>query len=196
MADIVRRLQPSSCWHCGSRCQQTSSFTRTSRGTRVRCAVRVAAPPLNGSNSSALATTTVCARSPRRSPTANTTSGNRDAWQRPELARHVIRDLGAGCRETMLLVEGVRCAACVWLIERALGALPGVVSVQVNAAAQRARITWHDATTTLPQILDHLARTGYRAHPLMQQHSTMCVGASHATRSSGCWSRGSARCRP
>ena len=123
-------------------------------------------PPLSGSNTSALATTTVCARSRRRSPTANPTSGNRDAWQRPELARHVIRDLGAGCRETMLLVEGVRCAACVWLIERALGALPGVVSVQVNAAAQRARITWRDATTTLPQILDHLARTGYRAHPL------------------------------
>ena len=66
----------------------------------------------------------------------------------------------------MLLVEGVRCAACVWLIERALCALPGVVTVQVNAAAQRARITWRDATITLPQILERLARTGYPAHPL------------------------------
>ena len=103
---------------------------------------------------------------PAKKPDWNTTSRNRDAWQRSELARHVIRDLGAGCRETMLLIEGMRCSACVWLIERALGALPGVVTVQVNAAAQRARITWHDATTTLPQILDRLARTGYHAHPL------------------------------
>ena len=103
---------------------------------------------------------------PAQKPDWNTTSRNRDAWQRSELARHVIRDLGAGCRETMLLIEGMRCSACVWLIERALCALPGVVTVQVNAAAQRARITWHDATTTLPQILDRLARTGYPAHPL------------------------------
>src|SRR5262245_29501500 len=37
------------------------------------------------------------------------------AWQRDELARHVIRDRGDGRRETMLLVEGMRCTACVWL---------------------------------------------------------------------------------
>lgn len=103
---------------------------------------------------------------PAQKPDRNTANGNRDAWQRPELARHVIRDLGKGCRETMLLIEGVRCAACVWLIERSLGALPGVASVQVNAAAQRGRIIWHDAMTTLPRILDQLARTGYPAHPL------------------------------
>jgi Cu2+-exporting ATPase len=94
---------------------------------------------------------------------------NRDAWQRPEIARHVIRDLGAGRRETMLLIEGVRCAACVWLIERALGALPGVASVQVNAAARRARVTWREAEITLPQLLETLSLTGYRALPLDAQ---------------------------
>ena len=51
------------------RCRLTLSFTRTSRGTRVRCAVTAAVPLLNGSNNSALATTTACARSRRRSPT-------------------------------------------------------------------------------------------------------------------------------
>jgi Cu2+-exporting ATPase len=66
----------------------------------------------------------------------------------------------------MLLIEGVRCSACVWLIERAVGALPGVVSVQVNAAARRARIVWRDVETSLPKILEHLSRTGYRALPL------------------------------
>ena len=127
---------------------------------------------------------------PAQKPDSKPTSGNRDAWQRPELARHVIRDLGAGCRETMLLVEGVRCAACVWLIERALGALPGVVSVQVNAAAQRARITWRDATTTLPQILDRLARTGYRAHPLDAADTRRCASARVARRAQAAVGRG------
>lgn len=92
--------------------------------------------------------------------------GANAAWERAEVARHVTRDVGAGRREAMLLIDGVRCAACVWLIERALGAVPGVVSVQVNAAARRARIVWHEAETALPQILNALSRTGYRALPL------------------------------
>lgn len=93
-------------------------------------------------------------------------SNDHAAWDRPEIARHVTRDLGEGRRETMLLIDGVRCAACVWLIERALSALPGIVSVQVNAAARRARIVWREKDVALPQILDTLSRTGYRALPL------------------------------
>ncbi|HWK72930.1 MAG TPA: heavy metal translocating P-type ATPase [Povalibacter sp.] len=91
------------------------------------------------------------------------------AWQRPEIFRHVVRDLDADRRETMLLIEGVRCAACVWLIERALGAMPGIVSIQVNASARRARVVWRDAEITLPKILETLSRTGYHASPLDSQ---------------------------
>lgn len=94
---------------------------------------------------------------------------DRRAWQRPEIARHVVRDLGGSRRETMLLVEGLRCSACVWLIERALSGLPGVTSVQVNAVAQRARVSWNDDAIRLHQILDQLARAGYRALPLDKQ---------------------------
>jgi len=96
-------------------------------------------------------------------------AGERAAWQRPELGHHVMRDLGEGRQETMLLVEGIRCSACAWLIERSLGRLPGVIGVQVNAASRRARVLWRAADATLPQILDVLARTGYRALPLNAQ---------------------------
>ncbi len=89
-----------------------------------------------------------------------------DSWQDADSARHVIRDLGADLRETLLLIEGVRCTACVWLIERSLGAVPGVVSVQVNAVARRARVIWQESKITLPQLLQALSRTGYRALPL------------------------------
>jgi Cu2+-exporting ATPase len=88
------------------------------------------------------------------------------AWQRPELSRHAVRTLADGRCEALLLVEGIRCTACVWLIERALGALDGVASVQVNAVAQRARIVWEPGRTTLAAILEALARTGYGALPL------------------------------
>ncbi len=91
------------------------------------------------------------------------------AWDRPDVASHVTRDLGDGRRETMLLIDGVRCAACVWLIERSLGALPGVLAVHVNAAARRARVVWREAELALPRILDTLSRAGYRALPLDTQ---------------------------
>lgn len=110
---------------------------------------------------------TESARKPDGDPDVDQRS--RDAWQRPEIARHVVRNLGNSRRETMLLIDGVRCAACIWLIERVLGASVGVISIQVNAASRRGRIVWDEAQVTLPQILDRLSRTGYRGMPLDAQ---------------------------
>ncbi len=120
-----------------------------------------------------------------------------DSWQDADSARHVIRDLGADLRETLLLIEGVRCTACVWLIERALGAMPGVVSVQVNAVARRARVIWRDSKITLPQLLQALSRTGYRALPLDARGLDDLRRARVARRAQAiCWSPASAPCRP
>ena len=99
-------------------------------------------------------------------PTVATLSVTADPWSRPENARHVVRDVGQGQREVLLSISGVRCSACVWLIERALGAMPGVVSVQVNSMSRRGRIVWRDGDTTLSDLLQILTRTGYTALPL------------------------------
>ena len=88
------------------------------------------------------------------------------AFQRPELSRHVVRPLADGNSEAIVLIDGVRCAACCWLIERTLGLLSGVIGVGVNAGAQRARIVFDDKTVSLTRIVDALARVGYRALPL------------------------------
>ncbi|MBS0364207.1 MAG: cadmium-translocating P-type ATPase [Proteobacteria bacterium] len=87
-------------------------------------------------------------------------------WQRADLTRHVVRSVADGQCEAMLLVDGIHCSACVWLIERAVGAVPGVARVQVNAAARRARIRWDPARCDLPGILAALARMGYQGLPL------------------------------
>ena len=103
---------------------------------------------------------------PPRAPDAQAAQRSAQTWARPELSRHVVRTLDAGHSEALLLVDGIRCAACVWLIERAIGTVAGVESVQVNAAAQRARIVWNPAQTDLAAIFTPFARTGYAALPL------------------------------
>jgi Cu2+-exporting ATPase len=83
-------------------------------------------------------------------------------WDAPAfLAAHAPER--AGRRSITLVVEGIRCAACAWLIERALAREPGVTTVSVNAASARLAIEWHPATP-LSHLVELLARLGYRAH--------------------------------
>ena len=68
-------------------------------------------------------------------------------------------------REAVLILEGITCAACVWLNERHLKQLPGVKSVQVNYASHRARVAWDSREITLSRILQEIQLLGYNAHP-------------------------------
>jgi Cu2+-exporting ATPase len=64
-----------------------------------------------------------------------------------------------------LLLSGIRCASCVWLVEKMLSRVKGVVSVRVNYATHRASIVWHAETVTLERILDLLCSLGYIPRP-------------------------------
>ncbi len=88
------------------------------------------------------------------------------AWDRAQVQRLHVRRHDDGSAETCVLVEGLRCAACSWLIERALRDVPGVRDVGVNPAAKRLRIVWAPDTIALSAILIRLARLGYEPHPI------------------------------
>ncbi len=84
-----------------------------------------------------------------------------------DVATHAgfVRDLPDGKREVSLLLEGIHCGACVWLIERWLAQRPGVAAVDVNFATRRARVAFHPARERLSGVLRAVAEVGYRAHP-------------------------------
>lgn len=67
--------------------------------------------------------------------------------------------------ELTLYVSGLRCAACVWLVERSLGCLPGVNHVAVNLTTQSAYLRYHSAAVTTSDIIHALARVGLEAEP-------------------------------
>jgi Cu2+-exporting ATPase len=56
----------------------------------------------------------------------------------------------------------MRCAACAWLIDRALQRQPGVLDAGANAVTGRIRIGWDPARTSLSALLAKLAALGYR----------------------------------
>ncbi len=68
-------------------------------------------------------------------------------------------------REAVLLLSGITCAACVWLIEQQLLRLPGVMRVDLNYSTQRARVLWNNEQVKLSDILLRIQETGYQAHP-------------------------------
>jgi Cu2+-exporting ATPase len=68
-------------------------------------------------------------------------------------------------RDIHLLVEGIHCAACVWLIERGLHRTPGVLSANVNLAAKRLHLRWDNSRSKLSDLIRALARIGYAAVP-------------------------------
>ncbi len=89
-----------------------------------------------------------------------------NAWDSSTAQRELVRERPDGHREAVLLIEGLRCSACGWLIEHLIGQLPGVTRVSVNPASARAVLVWDPEQTALSVLLRELDRIGYRPHPL------------------------------
>lgn len=68
-------------------------------------------------------------------------------------------------REASLILEGIVCAACVWLNERNVKALAGVLGFRVNYSTHRASLKWDNDKIKLSDVLKAIADTGYNAHP-------------------------------
>jgi len=81
-----------------------------------------------------------------------------------EVQEEFVGELGEE-RDIHLLVEGIHCAACVWLIEHSLNALPGVIQAQVNLSGKRLHIKWHNGQVSLSRVIARLGQIGYAAVP-------------------------------
>ena len=67
--------------------------------------------------------------------------------------------------DVALIIDRVRCAACLWLVERTLRRVPGVKRADVNYATQRAHVTWDPGRSSLSAIVRAVRAVGYDAYP-------------------------------
>jgi len=86
-------------------------------------------------------------------------------WDEAAAAAGLVREVGPDRCEVSLLLEGLTCGACVWLLETWLARQPGVAEARINFANRRAMVAWNPGTTRLSHVLRAVSAVGYRAHP-------------------------------
>lgn len=67
--------------------------------------------------------------------------------------------------EAAIVIEGIHCAACVWLIENALNSSAGIDYINVSLSDHSATIHWNKNTVKLSQIFKLISHIGYTAYP-------------------------------
>ncbi|WP_337057038.1 heavy metal translocating P-type ATPase [Pseudomonas sp. USHLN015] len=85
-------------------------------------------------------------------------------FDREDVQRPFVQHQGE-LSETSLLIEGISCAACGWLIEKHLRTLPGVDEARLNLSNHRLQVRWSDSQLPLSELLRELRRIGYAGHP-------------------------------
>jgi Cu+-exporting ATPase len=83
----------------------------------------------------------------------------------PAFRERFITTTKEGFSQVSLIIEGIHCAACVWLNEKALHKMAGVVEAHINYTNNKARITWDPDTVKLSSIIDMIRAIGYNAFP-------------------------------
>ncbi|HUJ01083.1 MAG TPA: heavy metal translocating P-type ATPase [Usitatibacter sp.] len=86
-------------------------------------------------------------------------------YDEPALQQRFARDAGAGEREASILVDGMRCTACAWLVEQVAARVPGVTSATAHFGSRRALVRWNPAATRLSEVLAAIRSFGYPAWP-------------------------------
>ena len=81
--------------------------------------------------------------------------------------------------EATLLVEGIHCAACVWLIEHGLADLNGLLKADVNMAHHRLQLRWNRDELKLSAVLKRLAQLGYKAVPYNSEAAEGAAAKQH-----------------
>jgi len=76
-----------------------------------------------------------------------------------------IKPTQDGFSQIDLIIEGIHCAACIWLNEKVLDQTDGVVEASINFTNNKAKIVWDEDTIKLSQIIDKIRSIGYNAYP-------------------------------
>ena len=156
---------PSRCFHCGEPVPAGTHYRIVFQGeSKAACCLGcevVAQTIIDSGNADYYRLRTDLPKTPEA---ALEELKNLQLYDLPEVQASFVKNEG-DAREASLILEGIVCAACVWLNERHLHQLPGVLAADINFSTRRARVRWDDSRIHLSDILKSIADIGYHAYP-------------------------------
>jgi Cu2+-exporting ATPase len=87
------------------------------------------------------------------------------AYDHPDVQHAFVHALANHRCEAALVIDGMVCPSCAWLIERRLAQLPGVEAISVNLSRNRAKLRWRTDESSLSELFAAIEQLGYRAYP-------------------------------
>ncbi|MDX8388064.1 MAG: heavy metal translocating P-type ATPase [Ghiorsea sp.] len=86
-------------------------------------------------------------------------------FDNPDLQADFVRQRPDGTYQAELLIEGIHCPACVWLIEHTLRKAKGVDFAEVSYTRHRLRLRWKPDEIKLSEAILIIGTIGYSAIP-------------------------------
>ncbi|WP_417224408.1 heavy metal translocating P-type ATPase [Amphritea sp.] len=158
-----------SCFHCGLDIPSGSQFFTTIGGQpRQMCCPgcqAVAQVIADGGLENYYKHRTNEASSPDSLNATEQLRAEFELYDHPSVQKHFVAELPDGNKQATLVIEGITCAACVWLLEHHISSLDGVTLASVNLTNHRARVQWDDAQIKLSDIFLAMHSIGYQGHP-------------------------------
>ncbi|WP_294885577.1 MULTISPECIES: heavy metal translocating P-type ATPase [unclassified Sulfurimonas] len=81
----------------------------------------------------------------------------------PSFYEKFVETNSDGFSKVSLIIEGIHCSACVWLNEKALHKMDGVIEADINFTNNKATIVWSDDVVKLSKIINMIRSIGYNA---------------------------------
>jgi len=165
--DALVFAEPAVCYHCGEAVPPNTDFHVTINGkSRLMCcpgcqavAALIAGSRLGGFYEKRTA------YNERPGSVQSTVPDHNRVYDDPDVAATFTTRGEDGLVSGSLLLGGISCAACTWLIEHSIGALPGVAQALVNMQQSRLDIRFDPGQCPLSDVFTRLEQLGYRPRP-------------------------------
>lgn len=158
--------QPTPCYHCGEPVPAGSSWFSTILGEqRAMCCPgcqAVADAIVAGGLESYYSHRTENSANPEALP--QSLQDELELLDRSDVQQRYVHSDGDQ-QQIQLLIEGISCAACGWLIEKRLQQMPGVLEANLNLGNNRLNLSWDATQNRLSALLGEINRIGYVGHP-------------------------------
>lgn len=172
--------QPLPCYHCGEPVPAGSTWQVSILGApRAMCCPgceAVAQAIVSGGLESYYSHRTEHSVNPEALPRA--LQDELELLDRSEVQQRYVRSDGDQ-QQIQLLIEGISCAACGWLIERRLKQMPGVREASLNLGNNRLNLSWDTNRSKLSSLLAEIRRIGYIGHPYEADRASAQIAAEN-----------------